>query len=72
MKKQIKPRRPPSPFPFILPYDPTKTVVDEACYCGGRRSEHKDTVVYGHGPCPEMKCGKYTWRCFIFREEPST
>jgi len=53
-----------SPFPAKLPNG--KYVVDEKCRCGARRSEHMDTVAYGHGACPPVSCEKFTFVEFVF------
>lgn len=36
-------------------------IVDERCVCGRLRSEHADTVAYGHGPCGASGCAKFSW-----------
>ena len=48
----------PSPFP-------RQGIIDEKCSCGDLRSEHRDTVAYGHGPCSLCGCTKFTWVGFI-------
>ena len=39
-----------SPFPYIMPKS-GRAVRDEKCACGHVRSDHFDTLAYGHGPC---------------------
>ena len=55
-----------SPFPALIP---AGTVLDERCTCEHVRSEHLDTVAYGHGRCYHAECGcaKYTWKSFILK-----
>lgn len=57
-----------NPFPRPLISGPAKGrfVVDEKCKCGARRSEHMDTVAFGHGACPPFSCEKFTFVDFIF------
>lgn len=46
-----------SPFPFE-----TKTgrrIHDEKCSCGHLRSDHCDTLAYGHGACGFGAIGKF-------------
>lgn len=59
-----------SPFPFVLKMGPHKgrTVVDERCWCGELRSNHLDTLGWGHGSTPDGRCKKYTWRRPVFAD----
>ncbi len=41
-------------------------IVNEKCQCGAMRSDHNDTVAYGHGSCPAFSCEKFTWADFVF------
>lgn len=50
----------PSPFPFIL-VQRGVVITDERCRCGALRSEHRDTLGWGHGSCRLTHCAKYTW-----------
>lgn len=56
-----------SPFPFTTPKG--GTIVDELCSCGALRSEHRDTIAYGHGPRIQgdlVVCDRFTFVEFIF------
>jgi hypothetical protein len=53
-----------SPFPHLLR---DRLVIDELCACGRRRSEHADTLAWGHGAAEG--CRKFTWIGFIYGEE---
>lgn len=57
----------PSPFPRQL--SSTRTVVDEICHCGGFRSEHEDTLLYGNGKCVKTGCRQFTWTDFVVEVE---
>lgn len=52
-----------SPFPFKRPAG--GLITDERCTCGELRSDHVDTMLYGHGPCAESYCAQFTWNEFI-------
>lgn len=54
-----------SPFPY---HSPRGLVVDEACYCGHKRSHHFDTIAFGHGECRHCDCNKFTWREFTLAQ----
>lgn len=47
-----------------------KEVVDERCYCGHLKSEHRATVfdVEGHGSCKECSCDRFTWFGWVFAD----
>lgn len=51
--------------PFPLHSATMGKIVDEVCLCGALRSEHEDTLAYGHGPCPDNRCTKFTWAGFV-------
>lgn len=52
----------PSPFPFaVLDVAKPFLVTDERCACGALRSEHADTLAFGHGACVFSGCAKFTW-----------
>ena len=53
----------PSPFPVATKRG---VVIDEVCQCGAIRSEHEDTISYGHGPCIRTSCPKFSWARFVF------
>ena len=55
-----------SPFPYIVHNG--LRVIDEMCSCSHRRSEHQDTLAYGHGALRDRPnlCKKFTWVSFIF------
>jgi hypothetical protein len=61
----------PSPFPFPVP----KTgalVTDERCKCGALRSEHRDSLAFGHGPLVSgdlVVCDKFTWVAWVFTSQ---
>ena len=61
-----------SPFPKETPLG---TVVDELCRCGHFRSQHVDTVAFGHGMCiactesnARLACGRFSWMSFVFAQ----
>lgn len=57
-----------SPFPTPTA-NGRKIVEDEVCLCGKLRSEHADLVVgWGHGPCEETNCIRFTWRRAVYGE----
>lgn len=62
-----KPRhRHKNPFPKALPIG---MLLDENCQCGAFRSYHQDTAFeYGHGPCPDLSCERFTWVSFVLAE----
>jgi hypothetical protein len=55
-----------SPFPIPTPLG---RIIDERCKCGALRSEHADTVAFGHGPRlgprAELLCARFTWMATI-------
>ena len=67
-----------SPFPMHLKArvgGHEETAIDEKCSCGHLRSEHHDTLSYGHGPCamavsPDgsaiCDCQQFTWTGHVF------
>jgi hypothetical protein len=65
-----------SPFPMELKAKVgghTETAIDEKCSCGHLRSEHHDTLAYGHGPCAmedgvghDCPCLQFTWWEHVF------
>lgn len=54
-----------NPFPKLCPSG--KIIVDEVCTCGHLRSEHSDTIAFGHGNCGHCFCQKYTWKALLFQ-----
>jgi len=41
---------------------PRDHVIDERCTCQHLRSDHFDSVAYGHGPCAVCRtCKQFTW-----------
>jgi len=52
-----------NPFPVVMPNG--KKVTGELCYCGHFRSEHYDTIAFGHGPCGDCSCKKFTWKAMV-------
>ena len=60
-----------SPFPWTLKTT-GQTIIDELCYCGHKRSEHKNTFAYGHGGIYDdtvIICHKFTFRDWIMEDE---
>ena len=59
----------PNPFPMSIGDMRTGTDVpatDERCRCGDLRSDHFDTLAFGHGPCSACRvCSKFTWVGFV-------
>lgn len=55
-----------NPFPVTRPTDGA-TIVDERCACGCLRSEHADTIAFGHGLCTECSCPKFSWRGMVIQ-----
>jgi hypothetical protein len=53
-----------NPFPVKTPKG--TFIIDEECQCGGLRSQHKDTISYGHGSMGT--CPKFTWKRFLIGE----
>jgi hypothetical protein len=54
-----------NPFPYTDRQG--RQVIDETCACGHRRSDHFDTVAYGHAQCSICgECEKYTWMGFVY------
>ncbi len=51
--------------PFPTQNAKGETITGELCDCGHFRSEHHDTIAYGHGACAHCDCGKYTWTAFV-------
>ncbi len=59
-----------NPFPVVLADG--RKIVGELCTCGHFRSEHYDTLAFGHGECDQCKCPKYTWTAMVFgRTKPN-
>jgi len=56
----------PSPFPYQVIGG---AILDERCTCGERRSDHEDTVSYGHGGTSDKKCLQFTWAEYIINRE---
>ena len=50
-----------------------KTIIDELCVCGHKKSEHcslysdreRGFVAKGHGKCKKCSCPKFTWNAYI-------
>jgi len=67
-----------SPFPMTLKArvgGHEEVSIDEKCTCGHLRSEHYDTLAYGHGSCAMAiaadattmcDCPQFTWTEHIF------
>jgi len=57
----------PSPFPFATPHG---TITNERCDCTHKRTDHLDTVSFGHGRCAvdDCACQKFSWASCIFSE----
>jgi hypothetical protein len=56
-----------NPFPKLCPSG--NIIVNERCFCGCVRSDHLDTVAYGHGACTNCGgCQKYTFKSFVIVE----
>lgn len=58
---------PESPFPFTLKSG--AVVTDERCTCGSLRSEHENTMAFGHGRRrvgDVITCDKFTWSTWVF------
>lgn len=49
----------PNPFPVSTH---AFIILDEVCWCGRGRHEHEDTMLYGHGPCPETGCDRFRFK----------
>jgi hypothetical protein len=60
----------PKPFPWLTSNG--KLIIGELCHCGHFRSEHHDTIAYGHGKCGQCKCVKYTWKAMVFGTRKET
>jgi len=56
-----------------------KEVVDERCYCGHLKSEHRDRVIYGRladgralepneGSCMKCECPRFAWFGWVFSD----
>jgi hypothetical protein len=58
------PHTAPNPFPFRERETGRLVAVDEQCMCRHLRSEHYDTVAYGHGDCGRCDCQKFSWHSF--------
>lgn len=61
-------RKPPfPPFSSPFPYTTSKgvVIVDERCKCDALRSEHGNTLAWGHGACPATGCARFTWVAFV-------
>jgi hypothetical protein len=56
-----------SPFPMRTAKG--TFVVNERCRCGAKRSEHRDTVAYGHGPCPATRCPRFSFDDFVYASD---
>jgi|OM-RGC.v1.033733547 hypothetical protein len=60
-----------NPFPFTTITG--KTVIDEYCVCGFKRSEHSHTFQWGHGAVIDAElgvvCPKFTWKSWIIEGE---
>ena len=55
----------PSLFPRKMPNG--RVVLDEVCLCGHLRSEHRDTIAYGHGSCAcACMCERYPRADHVF------
>jgi hypothetical protein len=52
-----------NPFPVTMANG--EKVVGELCYCGHFRSEHHDTIAFGHGDCTHCACLKFTWKAMV-------
>lgn len=53
--------------PFPVRTTSGRLVLDESCYCSHYRTDHIDTLAFGHGACEvrECKCRKFTWSKFV-------
>lgn len=59
--------RPETPFPFTMKTG--AVVTDERCKCGALRSEHENTIAYGHGARivgDVVTCERYTFVSWVF------
>lgn len=57
-----------SPFPFAAPKSGA-LITDERCRCGALRSQHGDTLAYGHGARivgDVVTCERFTWEGWVF------
>jgi hypothetical protein len=52
-----------NPFPRI--WHNGTVILDELCHCGHLRSEHTDTISFGHGMCERCPCLKFTWFAMV-------
>ncbi len=59
----MKSMHPENPFPRKLPSG--KVQIDERCTCGCLRSQHYDSLAFGHGSCRECICPKFTWSAHV-------
>ena len=75
MKHKLK-----SPFPLHLHTADGSplTIADEQCKCGHWRTDHADTVSYGHGACHSgeksvlaCSCKQFTWIGFVEPKKPT-
>lgn len=55
--------------PFPMRSNVIGTIIDEVCVCGELRSEHADTLAFGHGPCLRAGCPKFAWIGFVTESE---
>ncbi len=55
-----------NPFPFRL--KDGRTILDERCTCGRKRTEHAPgrAGAFGHGPCAASKCPQFTWTATLY------
>lgn len=58
--------------PFPIKHATLGSILDEACSCGHKRSEHGDTFSFGHGSCwdNDCHCHQFTWAAFILSNGP--
>ena len=49
-----------------------KTVVDELCYCGHKKSEHGYVVLQGLNGCFKCACHEFVWFGWIFSDGSET
>lgn len=56
--------------PFPCKNRKGEIIIDEMCDCGLKRSDHADTVAFGHGA--SARCSKFTWAAMVFAPQAST
>lgn len=60
-----------SPFPYTWPTGPRAgcVIINEACKCGHRRTNHGPGGLgaFGHGECYRCGCSKFTWVRFVVK-----